>query len=136
VEARRFRRKFFEAYPGLQRWHRCQGDGVTETRTRAGRRRLGVGRFTEKLNTPVQGTGADGLKLALALLWERQAACPSAVPVLCVHDEIVMECDASEVEAATTLLRRAMADGMQPLLPRVPVGESEIKVCADWSMQL
>jgi len=28
--------------------------------------------FSEKLNTPVQGKGADGLKLALALLWERR----------------------------------------------------------------
>jgi hypothetical protein len=28
--------------------------------------------LTDRLNAPVQGTGADGLKLALALLWERR----------------------------------------------------------------
>jgi len=31
-----------------------------------------VQQLTEKLNTPVQGTGADELKRALALLWERR----------------------------------------------------------------
>src|SRR5262249_14556045 len=68
-----YRKAFFDAYPGLASWHRRTGrtgKQAIETRTLAGRRRLGVGRFTEKLNTPVQGTGADGLKLALALLWE------------------------------------------------------------------
>jgi hypothetical protein len=28
--------------------------------------------LTDRLNAPVQGTGADGPKLALALLWERR----------------------------------------------------------------
>lgn len=32
------------------------------------KRRTGVTRFTEWVNAPVQGTGADGLKFALALL--------------------------------------------------------------------
>jgi DNA polymerase-1 len=74
---------------------RSKGQEI-ETRTLAGRRRPGVVRFSEKLNIPVQGTGADGLKLGLALLWERRHECPGAYPVLAVHDEIVVEADANQ----------------------------------------
>src|SRR5262249_34048737 len=88
AEAQRFRMRFFQTYQGLWRWHRRQPNGAIETRSLGGRRRLAVEKFTKKLNTPVQSTGADGLKTALALLVERRAECPSARIVLCVHDEI------------------------------------------------
>ena len=109
-------RAFFAAYPGLRRWHRSVGTDPLDTRTLAGRRRAGVARFTEKLNTPVQGTGADGLKRALGLLWERRGECPGAVPVLVVHDEVVVEAPAEAADAAADWLRRAMVDGMAPLV--------------------
>ncbi len=80
AETGRYRRAFFDAYPGLRRWHNATPNDAIDTRTLAGRRRQNVTRFTEKLNTPVQGTGADGLKLALALLWERRADCPAPSP--------------------------------------------------------
>ncbi len=134
TEAEQFRQRFFETYGGLRRWHREQPRGTVETRTLAGRRRLAVERFTEKLNSPVQGTGADGLKAALALLWETRDRCPSAAPVLCVHDEIVVECDAADAEAARTWLVDAMRRGMGSFLRRVPV-EVEAQVGADWSMK-
>ena len=102
-------------------------------REEAGRRRLGVRRFTEKLNSPVQGTGADGLKLALALLWESRDQVPSAVPVLVVHDEVVLECDRQEAEAARLWLERCMREGMAELLKRVPV-EVESHIGRNWSM--
>jgi DNA polymerase-1 len=38
----------------------------------------------------VQCTGADGLKFALALLWERRHECPGAAPILAVHDEVIV----------------------------------------------
>jgi len=133
-DAAAFRGKFFAAYPGLRRWHQRQPAGTVETRTLAGRRRLAVERFTEKLNSPDQGTGADGLKAALARLWETRARCPSAAPVLVVHDEIVLECDAVQAEAARAWLVECMRAGMQPFLPRVPV-EVEARIGADWSMR-
>jgi len=86
VEAQQLRKRWFNTFPGICRWHDRQPDGPIETRTLAGRRRQNVERFTEKLNTPVQGTGADGLKNALALLWETRHRCPSARLVL-VGDE-------------------------------------------------
>jgi DNA polymerase I-like protein with 3'-5' exonuclease and polymerase domains len=122
-EAAGYRAKFFRTYPGLAAWHRRQGGGnrAADTRTPLGRRRAGVTRYTEKLNTPVQGAGADGLKQALALLWERRAECPAAVPVLAVHDEIVVECDAVDADAVSAWLTRAMVDGMAPFAAPVPV---------------
>jgi DNA polymerase-1 len=131
AEAGRYRDAFFGAYPGLRRWHRSIANPPIDTRTLAGRRRQGVKRYTEKLNTPVQGSGADGLKLALALLWERRAECPGAFPVLVVHDEIVVECDAGQADAAEAWLRQAMLDGMAPLIDPVPV-EVEVTAGQTW----
>jgi hypothetical protein len=61
-----------------------------------------------------KNTGADGPKRALALLWERRGQCPDAFPILFVHDEIVVECDAGRQEEAAVWLRDAMRDGMGP----------------------
>ena len=131
-EAVRFRERFFQTYPGLRRWHRSHSEGLLDTRTLAGRRRRRVSKFTEKLNTPIQGTGADGLKVALALLWETRGRCPSAAPVLVVHDEIVVECDATEAGRAEEWVRECMTKGMAGLLHEVPV-VVETKVARDWS---
>ncbi len=130
-EAVKYREAFFAAYPGLRRWHRSISDGPIDTRTLANRRRAGVTRFTEKLNTPVQGTGADGLKVALALLWERRDQSPGAFPVLVVHDEIVVECDAGRADAVKAWLTLCMVEGMAPLIAPVPV-EVEVTVGRTW----
>jgi DNA polymerase-1 len=134
AQAEQYRRAFFAAYPALRRWHArhgATGERPIETRTLSGRRCRGVERFNEKLNLGVQGTGADGLKVALALLWERRSECPGAVPVLAVHDEIVIECDADNVENTAAWLKAAMIDGMAPLAAPVPV-EVEVKVALTW----
>jgi DNA polymerase I-like protein with 3'-5' exonuclease and polymerase domains len=133
-EARRYRRAFFNAYPGLERWQRKAGNSTAkECRTLAGRRRLLDDKtpFTFRLNSPVQGTEADGAKLALALLWERRDQVPGAFPVLFVHDEIVVECDADQAEAVATWLKTAMVEAMCPLIAPVPV-EVEVKVARTW----
>ncbi len=131
-QAGNYRDAFFKAYPGLKRWHRSISNPPINTRTLAGRRRQNVQRYTEKLNTPVQGTGADGLKLALVLLWERRQEVPGAFPVLVVHDEIVVECGADQVEAVKDWLTRAMVEAMTPMIDPVPV-EVEVKVGRTWA---
>jgi DNA polymerase-1 len=130
-QAQGYREAFFAAYPGLRRWHRSMKDGAVATRTLTGRRRLGVDRFSEKLNTPVQGTGADGLKLAMALLWEQRDQCPGAFPVLAVHDEIVVECNTDQAEAVADWVKSAMVEAMAPLIDPVPV-EVEVETSPTW----
>ncbi len=131
-EALTFRDRFFQTYPGLRRWHRNQPDRPIETRTLAGRRRLAVDRFVDKLNLPIQGAGADILKLALARLWEDRTSHPSALPVLCVHDEIVLECDAERATGVAEWLKRHMEAAGAELLADVPV-VADVSIAADWS---
>jgi DNA polymerase-1 len=107
---------------------------VIETLT--GRRRTNVQKLTDRLNAPVQGTGADGLKLALALLWERRSECPGAVPVLVCHDEVVVECTAEQAADVETWLKKAMIEGMEAVLNStdevdVPV-EVEARTARSW----
>jgi DNA polymerase I len=135
AQAQHYRSAFFAAYPALAAWHRKVGrteKRPVETRTLSGRRVLNVTGFNEKLNTPVQGSGSDGLKRALGLLWERRGKCPGSVPVLVVHDEIVVECDVAQADAAASWLKRAMLDGMAPLVDPVPV-EVEVVVGRTWA---
>ena len=123
-QAAAYRERFFRTYPGLRRWHREVGSSrSTETRTLGGRRRLlsDETSYTQTLNTPIQGTGADGIKEAIALLWERREACPEASLVLAIHDELVAEVPTEKAEAAKAWLEAAMKDGMAQLVAPVPV---------------
>jgi DNA polymerase-1 len=136
-EAGEYREAFFRTYPGLAAWHRrVRTRRATETRTLAGRRRLLDDKTpdTHRMNTPVQGTGADGLKVALALLWERRDRVPGAFPILAVHDEIVMETDEGEADKVAAWLKEAMVDAMAPFIEPVPV-EVEIKTGHTWGME-
>jgi DNA polymerase-1 len=139
-EATLYRRRFFETYPGLKRWHererRAWLRGDIETRTLTDRRRTNVEKLTDRLNAPVQGTAADGLKLTLALLWERRSECPGAVPILVCHDEIVVECDAEKAANAKAWLEGVMIESMDVVLNGtdvvdVPV-EVEARIVRSW----
>jgi DNA polymerase-1 len=133
-QAQSYRDAFFNAYPGLRAWHsKVKHAHTRETRTLAGRRRrLKPEDYdTLRLNTPVQGTGADGLKGALALLWERRDQASGAFPVLVVHDEIVVECDQGQAEVVAVWLKAAMVEAMVPLIDPVPV-EVEVKAARTW----
>jgi DNA polymerase I len=84
----------------------------------------------------MMGTAVDGLKLALALLWERRNQCPGVIPVLVCHDEVVVECDAERAAAAKAWLEGAMIEGMDTVMnsagkARVPV-EVEARIARSW----
>jgi len=113
--------------------------GEAKTRTLTGRRRTNVEKLTDRLNAPVQGTAADGLKLAFAVMWERRDECPGAVPVLVCHDEVVVECDAAQAVDANAWLVGAMIEGMDTVMNgmgegQVPV-EVESRIANSWGVQ-
>jgi DNA polymerase I-like protein with 3'-5' exonuclease and polymerase domains len=62
----------------------------------------------------VQGTGTERLKLAMARLGEALGEHTDVLPILTLHDEVVIECDAeAALEVARWLdvtLRKAAAD--------------------------
>jgi DNA polymerase-1 len=139
-QATHYRQCFFKTYHGLKRWHDNERwtwqHGETETRTLMGRRRMDIERLTDRLNAPVQGTAADGLKLALALLWERRDECPGAVPVLVCHDEVVVECTAEHAAGVKTWLEKAMIEGMDAVLngtseTDVPI-RVDVRIISSW----
>lgn len=120
-EATRFRRRFFEAYPGIAAWHqRIQAGPGGEGRTLTGRR-FPISEnptLPELSNTPVQGTAADICKLALSMLVDRLPE--DTWIVATVHDEILLECPAQEADAVVAVLRGAMEDASLAILPAIP----------------
>ena len=76
-------------------------------------------------STPQRRRHRLGLRLTRYVIREL------AFPVLFVHDEIVVECDADKREEAAVWVRDAMRDGMAPLLDPVPV-EVEVSAGRTW----
>ena len=77
---------------------------------------------TVRANTPIQGLAADGFKAALAELWATRHRCPSAAPILAVHDELVIECDVDGCRRRPRPGSRSVwRAGMRRYLTRVPV---------------
>jgi DNA polymerase-1 len=131
-QAYSWRAKFFQLYTGLQRWHNSVEDGVVDVRTLSNRQIRNVERFTEKLNFKVQGSAADGMKAALALLMENKHLYPGAKPVLCVHDELVVECPATIAEEVKPWLEGCMITGMSNFMFDVPTAV-ESTIAKRWS---
>ena len=71
------------------------------------------------INTPIQGSAADLMKLAMIRVHQAlRRSLPSTRLLLQVHDELVLECDAGDTEAASALVKAEM-EGCFPL--RVPL---------------
>jgi DNA polymerase-1 len=122
-EADRYIRSYFERYAGVKKWI---DRTVAEVRQRGytltlhGRRRPipdiqsknpNARSFAERtaVNTPLQGTAADLIKLAMiALDADLRAQHMQSRLLLQVHDELVLECPPGELEEATRLVKRRM----------------------------
>ncbi len=146
-QAVKFRRRWFDAYEGVARWHEFvlrEAKRNREARTLWGRRRFldPETAYNEFFNTPVQGSGADGLKNSLPLVYKRFKALSGGKVLLergarvgmvhMVHDEIVGE-HADEGEEFAEIVRKALSDGMiegtAPMMKTVPtVAEAEAGV--------
>lgn len=130
-EAAAIRGRFFRAFPKLRRWHQVAGNGPSDVRSLTGRLRRGVERFTDKLNTPVQASAADGLKVALATLYE---AGYGPQMILTVHDEIVFEVPTEESETVTKQATRLMVESMATVLGGGVKVEVEAKAGESWNV--
>ncbi len=136
-QARLFSQRFFQAYPGLKRWHQKIKNTIhatykREIRTIAGRRRRWQTNpsLSELYNHPVQGSSADFLKIALGHL-HLALTNTGALLIGTVHDEILLECPLEQVERTQDILRQCMLEPAQIALHPIPV-EVEIKVGNSW----
>ncbi len=140
-EAQTFIDRYFSHYQGIRTFmeeivKQARRDGYVTTLL--GRRRLlpeinsrnRVRReFAERtaINTPIQGTAADIIKLAmLAVDRELAAQGLGARMILQIHDELVLEVPVREVGKTTDLLRNCMEGVMELAVPlRVNIRESQ-----------
>ena len=80
------------------------------------------------LNTPIQGTAADIIKLAMVRVFqalERDAL--QARLLLQVHDELIIECPAYEAYSVMDMITREMENAVKlsvPLIAEAKMGES------------
>ncbi|MCB9707024.1 MAG: hypothetical protein H6711_34605 [Myxococcales bacterium] len=139
--AERARDAFFSTFPGIAAWHRKVGNlagrGKTEdvvVHTLLGRRKrflAGHFSFNSALNIPVQGTAAEGFKLAMIDLHPALAALGGR-GILCVHDEYIAEVPEDRAEEARALIQGTMEAAMGRVIPSVPV-VAEAHVAGSWA---
>lgn len=140
AEARDMIDRYYEAYPGVRTFldsvvARAKQTGYAETMY--GRRRhipelkaknpqlRGFGERTA-MNHPMQGTAADIIKIAMALVSRRlEEEGFAAHMILQVHDELDFECPVNEVDRLTTMVRDVMehvVDLRVPLIAEASTG--------------
>jgi DNA polymerase-1 len=132
-EAESLLRKYFEAYSGVAAFLRDAADravGDRESRTRSGRLiyfsfdandRSQVG-ATQRLgkNAPIQGSSADIIKRALALLYDALKPIDARI-VNCIHDEIVIEVAGAQADECAAIMDREMIAAAREFIRSVPV---------------
>ncbi|NLP04725.1 DNA polymerase I [Candidatus Fermentibacteria bacterium] len=115
--------RYFETYPEVEEFYRrcfSEAEAAGETRTLLGRRRFfpdlasskgSVRKGLERMvmNTTIQGSAADMMKLAMIKAHARIAReMPEAGLVLQVHDELVAACPREAAGELTEMLRNEM----------------------------
>ncbi len=122
-EAEQYIHDYFDRFKAVKQFMdgcvaSCRESG--EIRTLYGRRRnipeISASQFMVRqqgerlaMNTPIQGTAADIIKLAMVSVWERlRQECPEAKLILQIHDELIIDAPAKEEEKVKKLLSESM----------------------------
>ena len=134
--------KYFERYPRIKEYmNECVRLGHEQgyVTTLLGRRRnlpeLSASNFNTRsfgeraaMNTPIQGTAADIIKVAMVRVFEAlKRENLSARLILQVHDELIIDCPKEEEEKVASLLQREMENAVSlsvPLTAEVKTGRS------------
>jgi DNA polymerase-1 len=144
AEAERYIRSYFDRYAGVRSYMetvRAQARETGFVTTLLGRRRsmadinsrdraLAQAAERTAINTPIQGSAADVIKLAMVGVHrELRAAKLEASLILQVHDELLVEAKDRDADAAKVIVQREM-EGAFPL--RVPL-QVELAVGRHWA---
>lgn len=129
-EAKAFIQQYFETYPGVANWletvkEQARKEGYvttlmnrrryiadlnsTRAMARAAAERIAV-------NTPVQGSAADIIKIAMVRMADELAQYPAQM-LLQVHDELLVETDADRAEEVAALMRSIMSKAAELRVP-------------------
>lgn len=147
-EARDYIERYFRRYPGVEQFmtdtlSRCRRDGRVATMLGRHREIQGVRDFAKlsaaqrrslteaeriAINTPIQGSAADLIKLAMLAVHRRlRESDLRARLLLQIHDELLFEVAAEDVARLEAMVREEMtgvADLAVPLKVDVAVGET------------
>jgi len=131
--------RYFATYPEVDAFYRrtvSDAESTAETRTILGRKRDfpdlaasrgNVRRSIERMvvNTTVQGSAADIVKLAMLKVHERLLKeLPDSGLVLQVHDELLISCTEEDSEKASAILKEEMETAFELAVPlRVESGK-------------
>ena len=132
-EAENFTRAYFENFPGVKAYLdglRLQAARVGYVETMLGRRRYFPNLSTltnfnlknreerEAINAPIQGTAADIMKIAMIRMPAalRQAKLSARI-LLQVHDELLLECPAEELNRTAAVVKDVMEHALQLSIP-------------------
>lgn len=142
AEAQEFIDTYLARYPGIDAYLKKTIADASETgyvTTRFGRRReipelLGTNKMQKKfgervaMNSPIQGTAADIIKIAMIRVHQRlKAENLDARLILQVHDELLIEANRKCAEAAKTILKEEMENAVScrvPLDVEVQIGDT------------
>lgn len=143
AECEEILRNLKEGYPGLTIWQeetKAEAARTMYSETWLGRRRYlkqihsenwGQKSFAERcaLNTPIQGTAADILKLAIVRILKGLPEREWLQPILQIHDELVFLLPKERLEEAVVFLKKCMEQQPfpefdLPLVAQVSVGET------------
>ncbi len=141
-EAKEFTERYFEKLSTLKSYYDTIVEDAQQhgfVSTLAGRRRLlpelhsrnnmlASEARRQAVNTVIQGTAADIIKMAMvAAHGDKELAALGAKPILQVHDELIVEAPAANIEAAGERLKKIMqgaADLAVPLKVDMGIGEN------------
>lgn len=142
-EAKEYLENYYRTYPDVQRFLEetiagARKTGYVETLYRRRRylpelassnRRNQAAGERMAMNTPIQGTAADIIKIAMIRVWNRLGSEPTkARLVLQIHDELIVECPAEEAEAVSRMVREEMERAAKLEVPL----EASVHVGRDW----
>jgi len=133
-DAAEFIKKYFETYPGFEKYVKDTIAYAREhghVKTLLGRRRplpdinsdakfRREGAERVAINTPIQGTSADMIKVAMIdIQRELERRKMKTLMIMQVHDELVFEVPEAEKEEAADLVRARMEGALELLVPIV-----------------
>ena len=81
------------------------------------------------MNTPIQGTAADVIKIAMNRAYRAlREELPDSLLVMQVHDELIVECDEKDAAKASEILKREMEAAAEFKVPLV----ADVHTGKDW----
>ncbi len=131
-EARKYIDGYLNTYPSIKSYmeeivNKAKKDGFVTTILDRKRyipeinsKNFNIRSFGERiaLNTPIQGSAADIIKLAMIKVYERlKIEKVNAKLILQIHDELIVECEESEKETVKKILKNSMENVYKLDLP-------------------